>query len=111
MESKAPALKLKPSLMPWALTIAGDDPVSTAWSTYSGNATNMNESSSGSVTPVRKLVGAAESMMPPTIFFWPGLGLVPDGERRGRQREHHDGEEPGHEGPGGGVPGEDPVEV
>ena len=33
----------------------------------------MNANSSGSVTPVRKEHSAAESMMPPTAFFWTGL--------------------------------------
>ncbi|MCO5561366.1 hypothetical protein L7F22_014987 [Adiantum nelumboides] len=38
-------------------------------------------------------------------------GLVPDREGRGGQREHHDREEAGHEGPGGRVAGEEAVQV
>ena len=44
--------------------IARDSPVSTAWMRYSGNATNMNANSSGSVTPVRNAVSAAADRMP-----------------------------------------------
>ena len=33
----------------------------------------MNANSSGSVTPVRNAVSAAESMMPPTSFLFCGL--------------------------------------
>ena len=61
--------------MPSALVRAIEVPVSSAWMTYSGNATNMNANSSGSVTPVRKLHSAAESMMPPTSFFWLGFAV------------------------------------
>ena len=49
--------------------MASDRPVSTACTTYSGNATNMNANSSGSVTPVRNAVIAAAPRMPTAIFF------------------------------------------
>ena len=48
--------------------MASDSPVSTAWMTYSGNATNMNANSSGSVTPVRNAVSPAADRMPTAIF-------------------------------------------
>ena len=44
--------------------MARDRPVSSAWMTYSGKATNMNANSSGSVTPVRNAVSAAADRMP-----------------------------------------------
>ena len=49
--------------------MASDSPVSTACMTYSGNATNMNANSSGSVTPVRNAVSAAADRMPTATFF------------------------------------------
>ena len=39
-------------------------PVNTAWMRYSHGARNMNENSSGSVTPTKNEATAAESMMP-----------------------------------------------
>ena len=53
--------------------IASDRPVSRAWTRYSGNATNMKENSSGSVTPVRNAVRPAAERMPTATFRWPGL--------------------------------------
>ena len=44
--------------------MANESPVSTAWMTYSGKATNMKANSSGSVTPVRNAVSAAADRMP-----------------------------------------------
>lgn len=38
--------------------------VNTAWMRYSHGARNMNENSSGSVTPTKNEATAAESMMP-----------------------------------------------
>src|SRR6476661_4117255 len=68
----APAEKPKPSLRPSALTSAIDVPVSTACSRYSGQATNMNANSSGSVTPVTNDVSAPDSSTPPTTLRRPG---------------------------------------
>ena len=48
-------------------------PVSSAWISSSGHATKMKENSSGSVMPVRKLVSATESMMPPTAVRFSGF--------------------------------------
>src|SRR5690625_1249406 len=71
----APAENPNPSLSPSALTNASDVPVSTACTTYSGNATNMNENSIGSVTPVTNEVSAAEIMMPPTTLRFSGFAV------------------------------------
>ena len=48
--------------------MANERPVSTAWMTYNGNATNMKANSSGSVIPVRKAVSAAADRMPTATF-------------------------------------------
>ena len=61
--------------MPSALNSASELPVNTAWRMYSGHATNMNENSIGSVTPVRNEVSAAEIMIPPTSFFCAGFAV------------------------------------
>ena len=63
-----PAEKPKPSLTPSACIRARDRPVSSACTTYSSGATNMNANSSGSVTPVTNDVSAAANRMEPATL-------------------------------------------
>ena len=52
---------------------------------YKAEGTNMKANSRGSVTPVRKEVSAAESMMPPIAFLWAGFAVFWSGEGYRRQ--------------------------
>ena len=64
---------------------------------------NMNENSIGSVTPVTNEVSASDIIMPQHGLAALGAGGVRDGQGGGRQAEHHDREEAGHELSGGRV--------
>ena len=72
-KSNSPALKPNPSRISKAFASAIDVPVSTACTTYSGQATNMKANSMGSVTPVRNAVSATDAISPPTAFLALGL--------------------------------------
>ena len=50
-------------------------PSNIAWITYNTGAMNKKLNSSGSVIPVKNDVNAAESIKPPTTFFFSGLAV------------------------------------
>ena len=97
--------------MPSAEQIASDRPVSSAWITYSTGARNMKLNSIGSVTPVRndgqrhREQQAADDRAALLRRF------MEHRETRGRQAEHHDREEAGHEAARGRIAREEAMQV
>ena len=69
MKSINPQEKVVPIAISSILISANEIPAKIQWTTNTKGATNKNVNSIGSVIPVRKLVKAAESNNPPTIFF------------------------------------------
>ena len=71
-KSTRPAEKLKPAVQWKSAAMNIEIPVKAAWTTYKGQATNMNENSRGSVTPVKNEAKAAASINEAVAFLFSG---------------------------------------
>ena len=74
-KSTKPALKLNPAVH-WKKAATNIEiPVKTACTTYNGHATNINENSKGSVTPVKNEANPAASINEAISFLRSGSAV------------------------------------